>query len=145
MDDDGARRLSAAIIIQAAEDMKAVHDKTIKLHKACCYLNGAICSSRKLTDYLVDLKKDGLSSWGKCLPFENQDDITAVTFFKADNSWGRTMLDLADMEELPVRLEEMIILLDDTAKRCVPCIEKFKKIAIKRIKTEEFEAECINV
>lgn len=143
MDDDGARRLSAAIIIQAAEDMEKVYSKTMELHKAC--FKGGICDSRKLTDYLVGLKKDSLASWGKCLPFEDQDDITAVNFFKDNNEWGRTMLDMADIEGLPDVVEEMIILLEDTVKRCVPCIEKFKKIAAKRIKTEEFDAECLSV
>jgi len=131
MDESGAKRLSAAIITQAFDDMKEVYGKTLRLHKEC--FKNRVCDTKKLTDYLVRLR--GGNGQARNLPFENQDDITAVNFFKDNNKWGRTMLDMFDIAELPADIKDMVVLLDDTSKRCVKCVGKFKKIATKKART----------
>lgn len=135
MDDVGARRLAAAIISQAANDMESVYEKTMCLHNKC--FKDGVCDRRKLVDYLVKSKRKG-----RALPFENQDDYTAVDFFKENNAWGRLMLDISDIDELPKKVKDMVAMLDDTGRRCAGCIKKYEKIATKRIKTEEFENGC---
>jgi hypothetical protein len=139
MDELGALRLSAAIIAQAADDMKSVYKKTMCLHNEC--FKGGVCDTGKLIDYLTELKRKGRFVYD--LPFENQDDVTAVGFFKDNNNWGRMMLDISDIEELPKGIKDMVILLDDTSKRCVKCIEKYKRIATKNMRTEELNDECL--
>jgi hypothetical protein len=135
INDDGARRLSAAIIVQAAEDLSVVYKKTMRLHKEC--YRGGKCNYGRLIDYLVNLKqKQRISS----LPFEVPDGLTAIRFFRDDYDWGQTLLALSGIDALPATVKDMVTLLDDAHKRCAKCIDKYKPFATKRIKTAELNA-----
>jgi len=131
MDAVAAKRLSAAIIIKAADDMKIVHEKTMILHSNC--FKGGVCNTRELIGYLVALKKRDREI---DLPFESQYDSTAIEFFKDNNKWGRTLLDLSDIDELPEKIKGMTAVLDDASKRCGGCITKYKGVATRRVRTE---------
>ncbi len=131
MDKDGAKRLAAAIVLQAVRDLNSAYRKTMRLHKACRKCGE--CSTELLTDYLIKLRKRDLYN---SLPFEEDYEKSAVHFFTGEKGWRETLFGLHGIRCLPGEFKDKIILLEMAMKECIPCIVKRKRYATRRLKNE---------
>lgn len=132
MDNDGAKRLASAVVLQAALDLDSAHKKAIRLHKACCHKGGE-CNTKNLIDYLAKLKKKNQYS---SLPFEEDYEKSAVRFFTKDDGWRKTLFDLCEIRCLPAEFRDKAIMLECAYRKCIPCIAKCKRYATRRLKNE---------
>jgi hypothetical protein len=113
----GVRALTIAIIQQAVDDLDSL-DKRVKLLDDCC-------------------KKGELSKLtSSMLPFTRDGDKSAVIFF--DSDWGRELLDLLDLEVLPLALRQKIGRMKKAQyewdNHCAHCVSSARKINKEKIK-----------
>ena len=115
MNDTGARKLTSAISVLAAQDLELTYRKSMKLQKVC-YKSG-ICNTNHLIKYLNKLdKKNDFSP----LPFGQGFEYSALNYFNSD--WGKYLLDAAGIGCLPKEFKAKLDELWEVYGTCRLCI-----------------------
>jgi hypothetical protein len=106
IDEYGARRLGAAIILQAIKDAGRFYEKARRVRGLC---------------------DEGRVDGATRLMFASKDGITAVEFFAPGNAWADFLLSAYDVT-LPGDFKEKLQFLLSYTRHCVPCLRRVKRL-----------------
>ncbi len=133
MNDDGTKRLLAAVIVQAAADLKKLDDDITKARAAC--------DKGELPAHLYRLAKYDSNGKKRKEPVRpsigGADAITAAVFFHPDNTWGQTILNGCDIHVLPQALRDILEKANSFALHCSYCVGREARRVMRSIQDEE--------
>lgn len=128
MNEAGAKTLAAAIVRQAFEDLDDLYNRVMMV-RAGCRKSGGIYK------YLLKRQMQVLQGKRvKRLPFDSQDDMTVVLFFRS--RWGSTVMSGFDLavDRLPREIEDKLTTVESYMQYCRHCVHRYKPAAAKNAK-----------
>lgn len=136
MNEQGAKTLASAIIIQTIDDINDLHKRVEFIRQKC--------EDRTLYKYLLTEKKtrNKRKKVEDMLPFSKEHDYTAVGFFDAGNDWAITIMDVMDINptSMSKQLRQKLKDIKMYYNHCHRCVKNAERRANRNMRDEELEA-----
>lgn len=130
MTNEGAKRLAAAIVLQALNDLDDLYKRCMKIRKKCV--------KGELDKYILEAKEKAVKKNNRSiidnLPFKTVDDYTALNFFSPSYKWGRLLLEACGITSYPLSLKERIMTAEGYERYCKRYVANKERLSAKRIK-----------
>ncbi len=110
LDTGQALHLAAVIVAQAGKDLGAIHKETQRIRWEC--------GKGKLAEYVErkTRKKGGR------LPFVDDNDFTALSFFTGRDRFANELLDFCELHSLPDKIINMAEDVESYKRHCLSCV-----------------------